>query len=236
MGHKAPDEVIMGVKFECEQILKKDAYGQVERGLWYGAKEPVAAIRRVYTTNPQFRPIAKLLAGNETKSLKKLSGLAASGRVPELLEVTRDYHIRSFIEGEVLYRAQQPLPPEYFSHAKVLLRELRRAGVCHNDLAKEGNWLVSKDGCYPALVDFQLAFCVKNRQNKVFLTLCREDLRHLLKHKRKYYRVTASEAAVLKRKSLVTRVWMATGKKVYLFVTRGILGWKDRVGPVERDF
>jgi tRNA A-37 threonylcarbamoyl transferase component Bud32 len=226
----------MGARFDCEQILKKDAYGQVERGKWYGEQGPVTAIRRVYTRNPALRPMAKFLASNEVKSLQRLSALAATGQVPDLLEVTADYHVRSYIEGEVLYRCAKPLPPELFKHAKSLLKNLRKAGVCHNDLAKEGNWLVSEDGKHPALVDFQLAFCVTNKRNRLFLSLCRDDLRHLLKHKRKYYAVTASEIAVLKKKSLVTRIWMATGKKVYLFVTRGVLGWKDRVGPVERDF
>ena len=204
----------MGAHFDCEQILKKDAYGQIEKGTWHGGNSSQTAIRRVYTKNPWLRPLAKLLAGNETKSLKRLTALAATGAVPELLEVTRDYHVRSYIEGDVLYRTPKPIPPELFSRAKALLHSLRRAGVCHNDLAKEGNWLVSKDGCQPALVDFQLAFCVNNRRNKLFLSLCREDLRHLLKHKRQYSFVTASEASVLKKKSLVKNIWMATGKKV----------------------
>lgn len=226
----------MKARFESEQILKKDAYGQVEKGTFHRDGVAISAIRRVYTKNPVLRPIALMLANNEKNSLSQLAELASSGQIPELLEVTKDYHIRSYIEGDVLYRAGKPLPPEMFKNAKTLLRSLRRAGVCHNDLAKEGNWLVSKDGKRAALVDFQLAFCFKNRKNKLFLSLCRDDLRHLLKHKRQYYRVTMSEVSVLKKKSLVTRVWMATGKKVYLFVTRGVLGWKDRIGPVERDF
>ena len=58
-----------------------------------------------------------------------------------------------------------------------------------------------------------------------------EDLRHLLKHKRRYApgALTAAERRVLARKTLVTRVWMATGKKVYYAITRG-LNFTDREG------
>ena len=41
--------------------------------------------------------------------------------------------------------------------------------------------------------------------------------------------LTATERRVLARKTLITRVWMATGKKVYYAVTRGI-GVTDREG------
>jgi hypothetical protein len=58
-----------------------------------------------------------------------------------------------------------------------------------------------------------------------------EDLRHLLKHKRRYApdALTAAERRVLGRKTFITRVWMATGKKVYYAITRG-LNFTDREG------
>jgi hypothetical protein len=33
---------------------------------------------------------------------------------------------------------------------------------------------------------------------------------------------------------LFARAWMATGKRVYLFVTRRILRWQDREGAGDR--
>jgi hypothetical protein len=59
-----------------------------------------------------------------------------------------------------------------------------------------------------------------------------EDLRHFLKHKRRYVpdAVTPAERRVLARKSLPTRVWMVTGKKLYLLVTRGLFGFIDAEG------
>src|SRR3546814_9488511 len=72
----------------------------------------------------------------------------------------------------------------YFRAARRLLQGLHRRGVAHNDLAKEANWLVLADG-RPAVIDFQLAVLGQLRSRWMRL-LAREDLRHLLKHKRTY--------------------------------------------------
>ena len=89
------------------------------------------------------------------------------------------------------------------------------AGICHNDLAKEQNWLRGNDG-RAYLTDFQLAMRF-SRRSRLFRIAAYEDLRHLLKHKRRYApeALTPAERRVLANKSVITRVWMATGKKVY---------------------
>ncbi|MBI4532599.1 MAG: serine/threonine protein kinase [Candidatus Melainabacteria bacterium] len=226
----------MDAQFTCEQMLKSDAFGRIEKGIWYHNGTAVQAIRRVYTQNIWRKPLARWLANNEKTALCKLAHLAELGYVPRVLATTDNYHIRSFMEAEVLYRTNRPVPRKFFLEARRVLHNMRHSGVCHNDLAKEGNWLVCSGNNLPALVDFQLAFCFRDTRHTLFLTLCHEDLRHLLKHKRKYVGVTACEKGVLAKKSLLTRVWMATGKKVYLFFTRKILGWQERNGPCERDF
>ena len=128
----------------------------------------------------------------------------------------------------------KPLSPEYYAQARKLLVQLHRRGVTHNDLAKEPNWLVTPSGA-PALIDFQLA-SVHKRRSKLFRVKGREDLRHLLKHKRTYCpeSLTEREKSILAKKSLPSRIWMRTGKPVYLFVTRRVLGWADREGAGDR--
>ena len=64
----------------------------------------------------------------------------------------------------------------YFRSAKAALRKLHRAGVCHNDLAKEQNWLRGADG-RAYLTDFQLASCF-SRRGRLFRIAAYEDLRH----------------------------------------------------------
>src|SRR5262249_41801765 len=108
--------------------------------------------------------------------------------------------------------------------------KLHRAGICHNDLAKEQNWLRGTDG-RAYLTDFQLSARF-TRRSWLFRIAAYEDLRHLLKHKRRYApdALTAAERRVLANKSLFTRVWMATGKKAYYWITRRALRFADREG------
>ncbi len=91
----------------------------------------------------------------------------------------------------------------YFRSAKLVLCKLRHAGICHNDLSKQQNWLRGTDG-KAYLMDFQLALVLPKR-GPIFRIPAYEDLRHLLKHKRRYVpdALTASERRVLGRKSLV---------------------------------
>ena len=130
----------------------------------------------------------------------------------------------------------RPRNADFYRAARRLVAALHRRGVAHNDLAKETNWLVTPTG-QPAIVDFQLAL-VSRRRGRLFRSLAREDLRHLLKHKRTYCpeRLTARERRILARPALVSRLWMATGKPVYTFITRRLLGWADREGAGDRRF
>ncbi|MDZ7644175.1 MAG: hypothetical protein U5K76_08205 [Woeseiaceae bacterium] len=131
-------------------------------------------------------------------------------------------------------RAAGVIPGDFFGAARRLLCRLHRAGIVHNDLAKEPDLLVTPAGC-PAFIDFQLALHAP-RRGRVFRLLAREDLRHLLKHKRTYCadRLTAREKAILASPSVPSRLRMASGKRVYMFVTRRLLGWADREGAADR--
>jgi len=90
--------------------------------------------------------------------------------------------------------------------------------------------LRGRDGC-AYLTDFQLAARF-SRRSWLFRIAAYEDLRHLLKHKRRYApdALTSAERRVLAKKSLLTRLWMATGKKLYYAITRDVLHVGDREG------
>jgi len=136
--------------------------------------------------------------------------------------------VRGFIDGVPLHIARPVGDRAYFRSARAALRRLHAAGFTHNDLAKEQNWLRGADG-RAYLTDFQLSSRFRGR---AFRVAAYEDLRHYLKHKRSYApdALTATEKRILARKSWVTRIWMATGKKVYIAVTRGLFRFTDREG------
>ena len=220
--------------FQYETTLKSDAFGKIEKGLFIDDNNQTPAIRRVYTKNILIKPLALLLARNEKKALSRLMPLN-SPYFPKLLSINSGSHVRSYIAGESMHHAQERLTPSLFKDSLHLLQTLKKAGVVNNDLAKEANWIITPQQT-PCITDFQLAYCPKNIKNKLFLTLCYEDLRHLLKHKKKYGEVTQKQTHILNNKSLISQVWMKTGKKVYRIITRKCLGWKERTGPEERDF
>ncbi|MBT8110083.1 MAG: serine/threonine protein kinase, partial [Gammaproteobacteria bacterium] len=118
--------------------------------------------------------------------------------------------------------------------AAQLLRRMHRAGVVHNDLAKEPNLIVRDDG-KAAFIDFQLAWH-SNGRGRLFRIAAREDIRHLLKHKRTYCsnELTARERSILDNPSGLARLWMGLFKPLYLFITRRLFGWSDREGAGDR--
>jgi RIO-like serine/threonine protein kinase len=206
------------------QALKADTFGRILL-----VREPGRVfVRRDLTASPWWlRVPAWYLARREARALRKLDGMPAT---PRLLGWDGTYLDRSFLDGEAMYLRPPRGDVAYFHAARRLLQQLHRHGVAHNDLAKEANWIVREDGS-PALIDFQLAVCGHPRSRWMRL-LAREDLRHLLKHKRMYcgHALTPVERRVLKRHSWVRDVWFKTGKPVYRFVTRRVLHWEDNEG------
>jgi RIO-like serine/threonine protein kinase len=211
--------------------LKADLFGTVERVEQRRGNETVLLVRRdTRAARWWLMWLARRLARREARALRALAGTQG---VPALHEFERGVLLRGWIDGEPMHKARLR-DPAYFRAALRLLRRLHRARVAHNDLAKETNWLVTPART-PALVDFQLAL-VSRRRGRFFRMLARDDIRHLLKHKRTYCpeRLTRRELAILASPSPLARAWMATGKKVYLFVTRRVLGWADREGAGDR--
>ena len=209
------------------KLLKKDIFGEIS--LRNSADGP-QIVRDAGPARPWVRWLARRLLKREARALVATGGISG---IPEILHVNTDILQRSWIAG-VPMNESRPTNIGYFRAAAKLLRRLHRTGVAHNDLAKEPNWLVREDGG-PGIVDFQMAsYCPK--RGRLFRLLTREDRRHLLKHKRTYcpQHLTSRELAILANPTVVSKAWKLSGKPVYLFVTRKILGWADREGANDR--
>jgi len=208
-------------------ILKKDLFGIIE----LRENDTGRSIRRdAGEAASSLRWLARRLLAREARALAALEGQRG---FPQLISVSRTVLEREHLAG-VPMQVGKPRDPAYFRAAAKLIRRMHRLGVVHNDLAKEPNFLVTPDG-RPAVIDFQLAWHAPQR-GRLFRVLAREDLRHLLKHKRTYCpgALTARERRILETPSVPARIWMRTGKPLYLFVTRRILGWRDREGAGDR--
>lgn len=222
------DPAALAATFETQAVLKRDLFGRIERGhVTRPDGSTLAVVRRNWHAGPWWtRPVAAWLARREVAALIAVAGLDA---VPQLVHAGRGQLLRTWLAGAAMHEAR-PGDPAWYSAARRLLVRLHRLGVTHNDLAKEPNWVVLADG-RPGLIDFQLAR-VARRRTAFFRMLAREDLRHLLKHKRTYAaeHLTHRELEWLARPSLAARLLRDGMKPIYTFVTRRVLGWQDREG------
>jgi acyl-CoA synthetase (AMP-forming)/AMP-acid ligase II len=226
------DAAVLSARWTEGVLLKRDVFSTVERGRFRSPDGEVEAVLRRLDRVPWWSYLpARHLFARERRALARARGLQVG---PELLWAGRQALVRGFIDGVALHLAKPFGDAAYFRSAKQALRKLHRAGICHNDLAKEQNWLRGSDG-RAYLTDFQLAACF-NARGRLFRIAAYEDLRHLLKHKRSYApeALTPRERRILARKSLVASLWLATGKKVYRAVTRGLFNFTDREGGGRR--
>jgi predicted Ser/Thr protein kinase len=226
------DVAVLSARWTEGVLLKRDVFSTVERGRFRGEAGEVDAVLRRLDQVPWWSYIpARHLFARERRALALARDLHVG---PELLWGGQRALVRGFINGVALHLAKPTGDVAYFRSAKLALRKLHRAGICHNDLAKEQNWLRGSDG-QAYLTDFQLAACFK-RRTRLFRIAAYEDLRHLLKHKRSYApeALTPKERKILARKSLVARIWLMTGKKVYRAITRGLFNFTDREGGGRR--
>jgi predicted Ser/Thr protein kinase len=226
------DAAILSAQWTEGVLLKRDVFSSVERGRFRDTNGEVDAILRRIDQVPWWSYLpARHLFRRERHALAIVRDLNIA---PPLLWAGRQALVRGFIDGVALHLVKPAGDVAYFRSAKQALRKLHRAGVCHNDLAKEQNWLVGRDG-RAYLTDFQLAACFQTR-SRLFRIAAYEDLRHLLKHKRSYApeALTAKERQILARKSFIATLWLATGKKVYRAITRGLFNFTDREGGGRR--
>jgi hypothetical protein len=215
-------------RWQAGHVLKQDVFSTVERGRFTTPAGDVDAVIRHLDDVPWWsRPLARFLMARERRALEKVGNL---GFAPPLLFAAKGVLVRGWIDGLPLHIAQPHGDLAYFRRAKAALHELHRHGICHNDLAKPQNWMRGHNG-QAYLIDFQLASRF-SRRNALFRIAAYEDLRHLLKQKRHFAgsALTTAERRILSRKSLPNRIWMATGKKVYYWITRGVFRFADREG------
>lgn len=221
-------------EFVTETVLKSDEFSATRKG-HFAADPGRALVRRDISPVARWaRPVAIYLLRREERALRACAGIEG---VPELVAADRNGLIRTWTEGQPLQVAR-PADAAFYRDAARILRALRRAGVTHNDLAKPQNWIVTPEG-RAAVIDFQLARRHRHRGWR-YRTMAYEDLRHLMKQKRTFAPglLTPRQRRLAEERSLPSRIWRATGKRLYLFVTRRILDWSDGEGlggRVERD-
>lgn len=205
------------------ELLKSDAMGRIER-VTDGERHWIRRDTRCARLG--MRWFARAAAAREARVLEALIGLDG---FPQLIHWRDGVLERSYMDGLPMQQAK-PVSPVFYRQAHRMIKQMRQRGVAHNDLAKEPNWL-QREGGLPGIVDFQIAW-LHPQGGKLFRLLAREDLRHLLKHKRTYcpQALTPVERRVLARRSWIARTWLATGKRLYKLIARRLFGYWDNEG------
>ncbi|MGJ8625262.1 MAG: serine/threonine protein kinase, partial [Yoonia sp.] len=220
----------MTARFIPTTVHKRDEFSETVSGYLEGAENTKLVLRKLDGVPFWAKPIAGFLARKEVRSLRVVTGIKGT---PRLIRADKYGILRSWSVGIPLNLAK-PSDPAFYKDARRILRDMRQRNVTHNDLAKPQNWLMAPDGS-AAVIDFQLA-SVHRRRSKLFRLMAYEDLRHLVKQKRRYApdTLTLSERKILRQKSLPTRIWLGTGKRIYNGVTRGLFNWSDGEGSGNR--
>src|SRR3954451_1490822 len=138
------DAAVLSARWTEGVLLKRDVFSNVERGRFRKDDGEVDAVLRRLDEVPWWSyPLARHLFSRERRALALAEDLHVG---PVLLWTGRHALVRGFIDGVALHLAQPYGDVAYFRSARRALHRLHRAGICHNDLAKEQNWLRGADG------------------------------------------------------------------------------------------
>ncbi len=138
--------------------------------------------------------------------------------------------VRGWIDGVPLHIAKPHGDAGYFRSAKAALRTLHRAGISPQR-SRQGAELALRAAAAPISpisssppASAAAACCSASRATRI-CGICSSTSAAT-----RPSALTAAERRVLARKSFITRAWMATGKKVYYAITRGLEFHRPR-GP-----
>lgn len=202
---------IAGCAYRLERVFKHDFYAAT---CLYRAEGPARYPRVVVKFSRQqdlfglpMGWLASLLADREQEVYAALAGLDG---VPDwVVRISPDCYAIEYVDGRPLDHFTKP-PPGFFAKLVKLMQAVHERGVAYGDANKRSNILVTDDG-EPCLVDYQIS--IRRRDDwprplgalsrRLYEYLCRKDLYHLYKHKRRICpeELTAEEEALSRKRS-----------------------------------
>jgi hypothetical protein len=198
-----------------------------------GARVVLKIYRTARFAGAPLRWLGRWQCRREIGFYRRLAGLAC---VPAFLKpVGQTAYVRAFVPGHPLSR-QRAVPEGFWPRLDTAIREVHGRGVAYVDANKPENVLVGDDG-HPYLIDFQIAWGGSSGPRSVgrwwLDRLQREDLYHLLKHKRRFspHHMTPEELARVRQRSLLIRAHRVLNRP-YLIVRRRLFRWLRRTGRI----
>jgi hypothetical protein len=198
-----------------------------------GARVVLKAYRTARFAEAPLRWLGRWQCRREVRFYRRLAGLPC---VPAFLEPFGETaYVRAYVPGHPL-SAQRAVPDGFWPRLDAAMHEVHCRGVAYVDANKPENILVGDDG-RPYLIDFQIAWGGRARPRGLgrwwLDRLQREDLYHLLKHKRRFgpHLMTPDELARVRQRSLLIRAHRVLHRP-YLVVRRRLFRWLRRTGRI----
>ena len=166
--------------------------------------------------------LGKWLCDRELRFYLKLADLP---NVPGIVgRVGKTGFVHDYVEGQPLSK-DRPVPDGFFDKLLTLMSELHRRRIAYVDTNKPENILLGDDGL-PHLIDFQISYDLYDLDDWpwsrwLLRRMQREDLYHLLKHKKKLRRdeMTPEEMEQSQRRSWLINLHRTIAKP-YMFIRR----------------
>ena len=206
------------------KTLKIDMFGIISLATY---QNQTVIVRDLNIKNKFCKVVAKYLNHNEVRVLKKVNQLNKPN-FSKLVKATPTYTIRSYIPGTPLNQLSGKLDKAFFENALNLVKIMHKNGIVHNDLEKQGNWIIMENG-EPAFIDFQLASYF-TKETYIFKLLRRIEHRNVIKSKNWFCSspLESHELEILKNQGRIHKFFKKFMKPLYNFVTRKLLNYSDR--------
>jgi hypothetical protein len=204
------------VTYRHVRTVKHDFFAAT--GFYEDPSGQKAVLKMGRTTDFGGLPLVWLGAWLCRREMRFYTRLQDLPNIPRLLgSVGRTGFLHAYVEGAPLDKSR-PVPDGFFAQLQALLAELHRRDIAYVDTNKPQNILQGADG-RPYLIDFQISWDLQTIGRNpigrwILRRLQREDLYHILKHKR---RLRPDELTPQEQIDSQRRSWFI---RLHRFVTR----------------
>lgn len=175
---------INGLQYTRDALFKHDFFACTGRYACADTGEKV--VLKISRLQPfckiPLRWLGRFLCGREYRILLLLQDLQ---QVPQIVcRFGKNGLIYRYIDGQSLDE-RPAVPDRFFDDLRRLLSQVHAKGLCYMDLNKRGN-ILADAGQRPCLIDFQISLHLPKWLGFITAGLQKEDMYHLLKHKRRF--------------------------------------------------
>ncbi len=222
---------VAGKTYTREKTIKHDFFAAT--GFYLGPDGERVVLKMGRTHEYAGLPliiIGRWLCRREMRFYNKLADLP---NIPAVIgKVGETGFVHAYVEGEPLSK-HRGVPDGFFAQLQQLIVDLHRRNIAYVDTNKPENVLQGDDG-RPHLIDFQISWDLhelgNNFLNRAWLKrLQREDLYHILKHKRRLRpdELTPEELVIANHKSWFIKLHRFVTKPYFLIRRRTFKRLRD---------